>query len=106
VSGLAGGMIETSREVGGALGVAVVATMAIGRADDVLAALGGTRPDAQAVALTEAFARASLVAAIISIFAALAAGLVLRRAEQARDTIDRVEPDVTDAAPAPALQES
>ena len=40
-SGLAGGMIETSREVGGALGVAVVATVAISRTNDVLDSLGG-----------------------------------------------------------------
>ena len=39
-AGLAGGMIETSREVGGAVGVAVVATIAMARVDDVLASAG------------------------------------------------------------------
>ena len=38
VAGVAGGMVETAREVGGALGTAIVASVAIARADDVLAA--------------------------------------------------------------------
>ena len=41
VSGLAGGMLETAREVGGAVGVAAVATVAIARTEHVLAATGG-----------------------------------------------------------------
>jgi EmrB/QacA subfamily drug resistance transporter len=81
VSGLAGGMIETSREVGGAIGVAVVATLAIARADDVLAERG-TDAASAAVALTEGYQRASLVAALLAIAAAVAAAGVLRRAER------------------------
>ncbi|HEX6659087.1 MAG TPA: MFS transporter, partial [Ilumatobacter sp.] len=59
VSGLAGGLIETAREVGGAIGVAVVATLAIARADDVLASGG-----APEVALTEGYQRASMISAL------------------------------------------
>ncbi|MGH9135456.1 MAG: MFS transporter [Acidimicrobiales bacterium] len=77
VAGVAGGMIETSREVGGALGVAVVATLAIARTDTVLA--GGSSP---AAALTAGFQRGSLVAALIAFGAAVAAGVLLRRAER------------------------
>ena len=51
VSGLAGGMIETSREIGGAVGVAVVSTLAIARADRVLAGRGSDTA-AAAVAAT------------------------------------------------------
>jgi EmrB/QacA subfamily drug resistance transporter len=82
VAGLAGGMVETAREVGGALGTAIVATVAIARSDDVLAALGAG-PSARATALTEGFQRGSLVAAGFSLVAAVAAGVLLRRAERA-----------------------
>jgi EmrB/QacA subfamily drug resistance transporter len=81
VSGLAGGMIETSREVGGAIGVAVVATLAIARADDVLAERG-TDAASTAAALTAGYQRASLVAALLAIAAGVAAAAVLRRAER------------------------
>ncbi len=81
-SGLAGGIIETSREIGGALGVAVVATVAFSRTNDVLAALGGGDAD-YPIAFTEGFQRGNLVAAGFATVAALAAGLVLRPAERA-----------------------
>ena len=81
-AGLAGGMIETSREIGGALGVAVVATIALARVDDVLAS-AGSGPAETSMALTEGFQRAMLVAAGLSLLAATAAGLLLRRAERA-----------------------
>jgi EmrB/QacA subfamily drug resistance transporter len=77
ISGLAGGMLETAREVGGAIGVAVVATVAISSADDVLAR-GGTPGEAMA----EGYQRASLVTALLSLAAALVAGTLLRRAER------------------------
>jgi EmrB/QacA subfamily drug resistance transporter len=79
-SGLAGGIIETSREIGGALGTAIVATAAIARADEVLARVG---PDGQGIALAEGFQRGALVVAGINVAAALAAGLLLRPAERA-----------------------
>ena len=77
VSGLAGGMLETAREVGGAIGVAVVATLAISRADAVRADGG-----APGEAMAEGFQRAALVTALLSVAAAILAGTLLRRAER------------------------
>jgi len=97
VAGLAGGMIETSREVGGALGIAIVATIAIARTEDVLGTVDGS-PAGSANALTEGFQRGSLVAAGFSIAAALAAGVLLRRAERSTTA-----PGGSDAVAEPAL---
>jgi EmrB/QacA subfamily drug resistance transporter len=99
VSGLAGGLIETAREVGGAIGVAVVATLAIARTDDVLAS--GEPPT---TALAEGYQRASLTAALLSVAAAVLAGLLLRRAERpsAALPVEPVEPEPAEPEPAEA----
>jgi EmrB/QacA subfamily drug resistance transporter len=91
VSGLAGGMVETAREIGGALGTAVVATVAIARANEVLGP--------PAVALTEGFQRGALVAAGFNVVAAVVAGLVLRRAEHVAAA---TEPPTVEVMPEPA----
>lgn len=77
VSGLAGGMVETAREIGGAFGTAVVASVAISVAGDWLAT-GAPAP----AALTEGFQRGSYVAAGFNAAGILAALVVLRRAER------------------------
>jgi EmrB/QacA subfamily drug resistance transporter len=91
VSGLAGGMVETAREIGGALGTAVVATVAIARANEVVGP--------PAVALTEGFQRGALVAAGFNVVAAIVAGVLLRRAERAAAV---TEPPTIAALPEPA----
>jgi EmrB/QacA subfamily drug resistance transporter len=82
VAGLAGGMVETAREIGGALGVAIVATVAVAQTKATLGGLGDS-PAHRAVALTDGFRHGMYVAAGFSIVAALAGGLLLRRAERA-----------------------
>ena len=66
-SGLASGLINTSQQVGGALGLAVLATIANSRTADVLAS-ATSRPEA----LTEGFQSAFLGGAVIAVL-----GLVL-----------------------------
>jgi EmrB/QacA subfamily drug resistance transporter len=101
VSGLAGGMIETSREVGGAVGVAVVSTLAIARADRVLVGRGRDTT-AAALAATEGYQRAMLAAAVLSFAAAAAAALLLRRAERpvAAPEADAPTPQIAESATA------
>ena len=70
-SGLASGLINTSQQIGGALGLAVLATIANSRTDDVVASAGGD-PSALTNALTEGFQSAFLGGAAIA-----ALGLVL-----------------------------
>ena len=84
VAGLAGGMVETAREVGGALGIAVVGTVALARSEDVLATLGARASDraGQALALTEGFQRGTLLMAALSVAGAVVAALALRPAER------------------------
>jgi EmrB/QacA subfamily drug resistance transporter len=70
-SGLASGLINTSQQIGGALGLAVLATIANSRTDDVMASSGGD-PAQATHALTEGFQSAFLGGAVIA-----ALGLVL-----------------------------
>jgi EmrB/QacA subfamily drug resistance transporter len=70
-SGLASGLINTSQQIGGALGLAVLATIANTRTDDVIASTGGGQPELTN-ALNEGFQSAFLGGAGIA-----ALGLVL-----------------------------
>jgi EmrB/QacA subfamily drug resistance transporter len=98
VAGLAGGMVETAREIGGALGTAVVATIAIARTNDVLSSEGGS----ELAALAAGFRRGSLVAAGFSVAAFIAAAMLLRPAERAAvASIGAVTTAVPSAEPVP-----
>jgi EmrB/QacA subfamily drug resistance transporter len=94
-AGLASGLINTSQQVGGALGLAVLATISTGRTDDVLAA-GGQSP---AVALTEGFQDAFLAGAGVALAGAVLAAVLI----SSRDSREMAEAARRgDAAPVPA----
>jgi EmrB/QacA subfamily drug resistance transporter len=62
-SGLASGLSNTSFQIGAAVGVAIVSTVAVTRTDDYLAANAGA---SRLVALTEGFQSAFLVCAVLA----------------------------------------
>ena len=80
--GLASGLINTSQQIGGALGLAVLATIANSRTDDLVAEAGGD-PSALPNALVEGFQVAFLGAAVIALIG-LVLTLVLIRSSDSR----------------------
>jgi len=76
-AGLASGLINTSQQVGGALGLAILAALANSRTADVLA--GGEH--SRAVALTEGFQRAFLVGSVFALVAAILTVLLISSAD-------------------------
>ena len=91
-SGLASGLVNTSQEVGGAVSVAVLATIAVGLTNDLI--LGGTE---QVDALAEGFQWAFYVAAAIAIVGA-ALALTLGRA----GAVQAAVAEGAEASPEPA----
>jgi EmrB/QacA subfamily drug resistance transporter len=80
-SGLASGLSNTAFQIGIALGVAIVSTVAISRSEDYLAANEGANP---LVVLTEGFQAAFLACAVVAGIGVALALLLLGRPRQAR----------------------
>ena len=78
-AGLASGLINTSQQIGGALGIAALSTIATSRTDDAVAS--GT---ALPVALVDGFTAAFVAGAIIAALGIVAALTLIRRDELER----------------------
>jgi MFS family permease len=79
-SGLASGLINTAQQVGGALGLAILAAIANSRTSDVMAGVQGD-PRALPGALTEGFQDAFLAGAGFAVLGIVAAVVLIRRVD-------------------------
>jgi EmrB/QacA subfamily drug resistance transporter len=101
-SGLASGLVNTSLQVGGALGLAVLATLSTTRSDDLLAS-----GEPAASALTSGYQLAFAIGAGL-VIAAIAVALAMLRSEEEDDAVaeavedDRAEAEL--ARPEPAYE--
>jgi EmrB/QacA subfamily drug resistance transporter len=95
-AGLASGLINTSQQIGGALGVAVLSTVAISRTNDAVAA-----GSARSFALTDGFEAAFIVGAAIAFVGILVGLFVVRREDLVAE-----EAETVPAEPAFALDEA
>jgi predicted small integral membrane protein len=85
-AGLASGLINTSQQIGGALGIAALSTLATSRTEDALAR-GSTEQAALVTGFHTAFTAGVIVAAL-----AIVAALTLIRREELEHKLEHIEP--------------
>jgi sugar phosphate permease len=95
-AGLASGIFNTSQQVGGALGLAVLATLAASRASGTLADLGhAPRSGDRAQALVNGFHVAFFAGAVVTATAGILLVLLLRRRDV--ESVSAGEPALAEA---------
>jgi MFS family permease len=99
-SGLASGLINTSQQVGGALGLAILATIANSTTQDAMQAAGGN-PKALPAALTDGFSDAFTVGAGFAILGAVLT-MILISSRTSREHALAAQRGEVDVVPAPA----
>jgi MFS family permease len=92
-SGLASGLINTSQQIGGAVGIAILSTVAVSRTDDAVA--GGT---AVPSALTTGFQAAFWVGTAIALAGVLVSIFLVRGRDLRPEEASRPEPALEAAA--------
>jgi EmrB/QacA subfamily drug resistance transporter len=92
--GLASGLINTSLQIGSAIGLAALATVAASRTSDVLG--GDASPAAETIALVEGWQRGIFIGAVLLIAAGVVAILTLRRHDL--DQAPEAAPEIETAA--------
>jgi EmrB/QacA subfamily drug resistance transporter len=98
-AGLASGLINTSQQIGGALGLAILVSIANAKTDDLMRAAGGD-PAALPDALTQGFQVAFLVGAGFAVVGALLAATLISSKESREHAEAAQRGEVTPAAAA------